>query len=378
VTGKWPAPHPRRLTSVSPATLESLLQCGLRVAFEQDAVFRRWRRPTERSALGVVAHGLVEDTWRNPKDWKSPADAEADLTQQWDTLIAEQAEILLASWAPARPPPPTHWPGYALTKVRLIRRLARQAVAGRARRSLRPGDAPATAPAYGETGLRLPLVEHALFDAATGLRGTPDRVEKVDGRLRVVDLKSGVHQHVVTDPQRRQLLLYAQLVKANLGRYPDELVVIDVSGREAQVAFNESAVADAVALAVRQRDRWNQAVDRAADLSVLARPAASSCGWCPFRIVCRSSWDQWQPEWHIPAAVSGVVIDTQMRPRGGELHLMQDLPTTTTGQGARVVGLSAEHLPSRGDHIVITDVDRLGTDAVRVRWSSRIRITGAS
>jgi hypothetical protein len=60
------------------------------------------------------------------------------------------------------------------------------------------------------------------------------------------------------------------------------------------------------------------------------------------------------------------------------LHLMQDLPATTTGQAVRVVGISGEHLPSRGDDIVITDVDRLGTDAVRVRWSSRIRITGIS
>ena len=156
----------------------------------------------------------------------------------------------------------------------------------------------------------LPLVEHRLEDPATGIYGTPDRVELIHGRLRVVDLKSGLHQQDATDNQRRQLLLYAHLVKATLGQAPDDLVIIDIGGRKTYVAFDTSDMAEAVRVAQRARDAWNSGISSRQPPYSLAAPGPSACRWCPFRVTCRPSWETWAPEWsyRLPPRVSSATL----------------------------------------------------------------------
>lgn len=109
---------------MSPTTLNVLLQCGLRCAFEHDDSFRHWKRLTPRSALGIVAHQLMADGDSGQFMGKSQQRRAASLEDRWSTLIHKQAVLMRAEWAPGEPPEPKNWPGYALAKVRLIRRLA--------------------------------------------------------------------------------------------------------------------------------------------------------------------------------------------------------------------------------------------------------------
>ena len=256
----WPTPRPRNLTLLSPTMLNLLLKCGLRAAFELDDSFRHWRRLTPRSALGIVAHRLMADAYSGRFADQDQQRRAALLEDRWDVLIHKQAAMMRAAWAPAEPPEPRNWPGYALIKVRVIRQLTGE------------HDPQRTSASAGLEGISgagaampsLPLVEHRMEDSATGIYGTPDRVERIAGRLRVVDLKSGLHQQGVTDEQRRQLLLYAHLVEVTLGQVPDDLVITDIRGHETYLPFDTSDSAEAVRVAQQTREAWNSAISSSA------------------------------------------------------------------------------------------------------------------
>jgi hypothetical protein len=372
MTGSWPAPVPQALASVSPSRVNSLLRCGLRVAFEQDHRFRHWRRPTPRSSLGIAAHKLTEESFSHQFDNEDTEQRAAWLTRRWNALIHAQAELMRSAWGPALPPEAKDWPGYAFVKVRLVRRLAREQIdAGShypAQASFRHAD-PATP--------RLPLLECRMEDPVAGIHGTPDRVEKSDGRLRVLDLKSGLHQGDVTDDQRRQMLLYGHLVTATLGESPNDLIIVDIAGRETAVPFDLSDEAGAVLLVQRTRESWNSAIEAGDTAFSLASPSPEACRWCPFRVACLPSWQAWEPSWEIPAAVSGIVREVTQASQSFEVHLAQDLPSAAAGEEARLVGIPEQGI-AVGDHLVVTDVDQIGQGAYRLRWWSRVRLTKTS
>ena len=367
----WPTPRPRNLTLLSPTMLNLLLKCGLRAAFELDDSFRHWRRLTPRSALGIVAHRLMADAYSGRFADQDQQRRAALLEDRWDVLIHKQAAMMRAAWAPAEPPEPRNWPGYALIKVRVIRQLTGE------------HDPQRTSASAGLEGISgagaampsLPLVEHRMEDSATGIYGTPDRVERIAGRLRVVDLKSGLHQQGVTDEQRRQLLLYAHLVEVTLGQVPDNLVITDIRGHETYLPFDTSDSAEAVRVAQQTREAWNSAISSSCPPYSLAVPGPSACRWCPFRVTCRPSWEASEVEWELPAAVAGFVSDVSRSHH--EVRLVQELPKAVADENIRLIGLAEPDI-STGDHLVVTDIDRIGQDAGRLRWSSRVRLTKAT
>jgi hypothetical protein len=353
---------------VSPSTVNSLLQCELRVAFMQDSEFRQWLRPTPRSSLGIVAHQLAAESAAQQTARSREERSAAWLENRWETLVQSQSAALKKAWAPASPPEPKDWPGYALVKVRLIRRLLRQQAGTTGEHQTGTG-----LPAH--TGQpTLPLLERKMSDSATGIHGTPDRVERSGGRLRVIDLKSGLRQSDVTDDQRRQMLLYSHLVATTLGETPDDLIITDVAGNETLVPSSSSAVADAVLQAQQARDSWNSAIADAPTALPLASPDQQACRWCPYRVVCLPSWQACEPGWEIPAAASGVVKQVARADSHLEVEITQDLPLYATGDPARLVGGARPEF-SVGDHVVATDLDRVGQATYRLRWSSRLRVT---
>ena len=333
MTKLWPTPRPPNLASLSPSMLNVLLQCGLRAAFERDDNFRLWRRPTPRSALGIVAHQLMADADLGLFDGHDQQRRVQLIEDRWDVLVRKQAALMRAAWVPAEPPAPRKWPGYALVKVRVIRRLAKEP--NQQRRTAGEG-LEGTAPT-GAAKPRLPLVEHRLEDPAAGVFGTPDRVERVAGRLRVVDLKSGLHQQEVTDEQRRQLLLYAHLVEVTLGQVPDDLLIVDIGGRETRVPLDASDMTEAVQLAQQVREAWNSAISSGRPPDPSAAPGPSSCRWCPFRVTCRPSWETSEPEWELSAAAVGFVTDVSQTHH--EVRLLQELPKNVADESIRLIGL---------------------------------------
>ena len=144
--------------------------------------------------------------------------------------------------------------------------------------------------------IRLPAVEVWFRDPVRGLAGKPDRVEERDGRLRVVDLKSGSRQGEPSEQQQFQLLFYAGLCEAELGRLPDDLVIVDASGLEERVPFMPADVERTREKASALLSDWSQAVHDGSIMR-LASPSDDTCRWCPFRVVCGPFAHAYTPEW---------------------------------------------------------------------------------
>lgn len=354
-------PRPAVLEMVAPSQLNRLLECPRRLAYGRDVETRDWQRPSTRTALGVVAHGLVE-AWESAP---APVDDAAHLTwlrATWDDLVHTQVERLQEAWPGRAVPAPTTWPGYAVTKVRLIRSLARRGLPeGAAPDGPGPGQAPGGVVPF-------PWVERKLQDAATGLFGTPDRVDEVAGRLRVVDLKSGVGQTAMTEAQKRQLLVYAWLVQCTSGRLPDDLVVLDARGHEEVSAVLPTEVAAVVKQAQDAVAAFNDQVARG---SVPGKPAPDTCRWCEFRVVCGDYWSaRGDGEWATNDAAGRV---TEVR---GEEVLLE--PAAAAGAIPSRLLLAGDDVPAAGDLVVATDLEVAGYDTARMRWSSRLRVVTSS
>ena len=275
---------------ISPSALNAWETCGRKLAFQRDPATSALNKPGPRSALGVVAHGLTElaATSQPPAGMTR----RAWLEQEWEQLLAQQVQKLATAWPGRRLPPVAQWDGLVATRVRSLRKLS----AAPEPEITTAAQAPAAGPGF-------PWIERRLEDPREGVFGTPDRVDLRNGHLRVVDLKSGVHQAGIQDGQRRQLLLYAHLVDVACGQLPAVGVIEDVSGRETSFSIESVAVTHALHEAQWAVSTFNDAI---ASGEVPAQPEETACRFCPFRIVC---WPYWTSDARSDRDVRGMVID---------------------------------------------------------------------
>ncbi|QKE84396.1 hypothetical protein HL663_10925 [Arthrobacter sp. NEB 688] len=363
MTVAWPDPDIEPIDRVSPTFLSAMDQCLKRAAFRRDTKVRDWDRPSTRSALGLAAHGVTEAVARRQYD--TSEDLQDWLERTWSTSIALHQRRLSDAWDGREIPEPRLWPGYARTKTRLLRQLRRQL-----ERADIPGSAPLASPTPGRSHSTqhaspppLPWVEHGLEDPDCGVFGTPDRVELRGSELWVVDLKAGVHQGEMTSSQRRQLLIYAHLVKRCLGRLPDHACIQDVSGHESsfQVTLEETAeTIERVKADVRD---FNNSVR---DAAVVGSPSPESCGRCPFRVVCHDYWDASEGDWRFRGDVRGEIVDVD--PDG---WLLSDEAEPAVPR--RLVG--PDGLDARqGAAVVAVGCRPVGPRVLHATWDSRVRV----
>jgi CRISPR/Cas system-associated exonuclease Cas4 (RecB family) len=349
--------------ALSPSGINSLLACPRRLAYARDPSTRTWSRPTPRTALGVVAHALTEAAGTEDLPPQA-ADRAAWLEARWDLLISQQMERLSAAWPHRAVPQPRAWPGYAITKVRLIRHLTRNAPTRASAPGLsasRSASAPAgtSAPAAAPP---LPWVERTL--RSDHLFGTPDLVEEIEGKLRVVDLKAGVHQAETTPNQRRQLLLYAGLVQSALSRLPDMCVIVDARGTETSFTVTQPDVDAALADAESARAAFNESIT--AEEGPPARPTSENCRWCDYRVVCSAYWGSRQADW---PSTTGDIVGVVTR----VTHPYTELRAFDSDDAQRVVLSSADGHAREGDVVAVTDAARAGFQTSRPRWNSHVR-----
>jgi len=77
-----------------------------------------------------------------------------------------------------------------------------------------------------------------------------------------------------------QLLLYASLVRAVLGRLPTSLLIQDAAGRRRPMEFTEADVDEAVRDVDDGREHLNLAIGGGTDLAQLAAPEPDHCASC--------------------------------------------------------------------------------------------------
>lgn len=354
----WPEPGGEPLNQISPSAFSVLLTCPKRLAFQRDPRTKDWVARSTRTALGRVAHRLTELVARGAAP--PPPDRKAWLEAQWEALVQQENLLIEQAWPDRQVPAPKDWPGYVATRVRLIRRLADLPAE-------RVGP-PARGNARKSTGkAALPWVERYLEDKPTRLCGAPDRVEIRDGRIRVVDLKSGVGQAGVSEDQQRQLLIYAHLVLTAYGSPPNDVVIQDVRGREEKREVERGQVEQTVVQANEAIDSFNEMLDTG---HVDARPSPETCMWCPFRVVCADYWKSRNDAWP-RLDVRGVVVEAVGRD-SVRLELSSELSGSTSFRLLLTPGVQAE----LGDEVVAVDLERAGPATGRMRWNSRIRSRG--
>jgi RecB family exonuclease len=336
------------------------MRCGLAQGFSQDPKWRTLARPSTYSALGSAVHRLCERALRGRLLDSTAQDLDAAVSAQWASLVEEAYSELAKAWKPANVPSPASWPNFQLVSIRARRRAASLAAASH-------NDAPA--PAAVGSGAR--SVEQELTDPPTGLRGTPDWVQESGGAIRVLDFKTGLNQADASEDQRRQLLLYAHLVRVKTKRLPDVCALVDGAGREHLVEVDDAAVDEALASAVAAVDDYNRHVLHG-DLPHLARPSQEACRWCPFRPACSPYFESRQPDWvGAKGDVHGRVTDVAAD--GHAMTLLATYPLGLAGSDVRVKGLQDGTHAMTGQACSVVDADLLGgPTAQSLRWDSRL------
>jgi RecB family exonuclease len=347
------------LARFSPTTVNSLTECPYRVVLERrDSSLRR---PNLFSALGNVAHSMNERAWKGSFDIVSTASMRGALQAAWDELVALEAERLAQAVAPATPPGSSQWPGIALTRSRTIRRLGRL-IESRLQRGV------------GEN-LGWVAAEREFVDSESALYGRVDRLEKHDGHLRVVDLKSGTAQRDVKPAQRRQLLLYALLVHKSLGEWPAEVVIESASGEETVIPVEPDEAERELADAVRRVDVYNSALRSGSEEAVLqmATPSPEACRYCSARVVCDPYWDALATTWPYQGAVRGEVVAVRSSEAGRSIDIRVSHPRELAGTTAQLFGELAPDASVGAKIAVVGAVAVDGGIKLRTSWDVQVR-----
>lgn len=323
------------------------------MAWRFDGRFDSFARPSPSSALGVAAHGVVEELSHGLLRGSSSHDEVRErLDRAWNARITQARTNLDRAWSPASPPPPEEWPGYHLTRVRLLRRAQQIAE----RHAVAP---PTIAP---------PQVERLLEDPEDELRGRPDRVEGPPGDRCVVDLKTGLSQAGPTDAQRRQLLLYARLVQSATGERPRRMAIEDATGRRWQESVNPIEVEAAIADLRDRRGAYESAAAQGT-LESLAQPSADTCRWCPYRLLCRPYWSSLQTSWQ-HGSVAGTVTNIMTAGQAALLEIDATSPSDERGPGWVVTAVPSQR-PDTGTPTAIVGAELTGSARqLRWRWST--------
>lgn len=342
-----PRPHPRSIDRITPTTLIGLGKCVWRVGFERDPVMSSLDRWTPAGALGTVAHS-VKRQFGDPKGFEAI----------WDAAVATAHARLAAQWAPASPPSPESWPGWSLTKTRIRKAWLRSESAHAARRAATHSGALPP----------LPWRELPLKHPSLPLSGQPDLVERIEGKIWVVDTKTGLQQSDPSSEQRDQLLIYCGLVQAILGEMPSVAAIETSRGERYPFAVDPNEVKILLDRAVDMLKRFNSAAADGFDES-LASPSAEACGWCQFRIACHPFLRAYDHTWQISHAMLFTVESVYV----WERHLCVDgvvaLPYWRAAQKITLIAFPFQPVPAVGEMWAAADYVGTGS-STRAAWNT--------
>lgn len=341
-------PEPNTPELLSPTAINDLFDCPLRAAYRFDSSFTPLRLPSPASSLGRATHGVLEALAKGLLAGAGTTEeARSRIEAEWDRQIAIGTEDLQSHWSPTEVPDPPDWPGYHLTRARLLKR-ARPGYAG-----------PSTA-----SRTRV-VTETLLSDGSVGIKGKPDRIEGPEGDRCVVDFKSGLRQDEPTRAQRRQLLLYAHLVEVEEGELPRSVAVENPVGMRWSEQVKRDELDELLAEISRRRQLLSQPGSAIAEV---AQADEETCRWCDYRLVCPAYWDALEDDWE-HGSFSGVLQETERTANGLVLRAEGGHPTP----GLPYVLREAHDEPPEGSTLFVVDAERTSTPGwFRSRWNTRL------
>ena len=350
----FPTPAPTAIQTIAPTDANRLIDCPLQLAFSKDEHFASADRTSPKRILGIAAHAVRERAYRSGQI--PVADRSSNFADLWDQEISAGHQQLITDWSPAAPPEPSRWKGYQLTKTSTLRSAASIAASIPFRS---PG---AQAPIAG-TGLEKPLA-----DPDHRLRGRVDRIDRVDGGLRVVDIKSGKVTDGIQTAYRRQLLLYAVLVHADTGEWPKDISIEPVTGQPITIALDPAEALEAAAEVNDAIDSYNKHLDHNSIIAA-ARADPETCRLCPYRTMCAAYWAAVQPAWEHRSVMGEV---TEVTEHDDSVTVKLSNLAGSTEPAVNIHGLHHDH--SQGDGwLACCDLETVfAQPAWRARWSSRV------
>jgi hypothetical protein len=334
-----------------PSSLNRLATCGLQFAYSREYAFSSvLRKSNTFAALGVIAHELTEMVWKQGLKDTPIKDIRRALEQKWDECAQSSYEKLCGEWDRHDVPLPKDWPFYSMTRARTLRRLVNEVAEHQSRLNENRNTPKA-------------FVETELVDEALRLKGIPDRVIFIDDGFYVFDIKTGHAVEEISAPYRRQLLLYAHLVKKHTGLKPLAISLIRAGGDVIWQSITSSDIDDCVADAMEHVKTYSKVAN--IDPLSLATPSPGTCRFCDYKAICKPFWEDQNPGWEEYRGVVGEIVEVV---DGSTFRVRQIWPRTEEG---RMVGVSNVPIPaSVGDHVSIVD-GYLHNGGLRGSWYTK-------
>lgn len=257
--------------ALSPSRASDFTACPL--LYRYRAIDRLPERPSRAAFRGTLVHEVLDRLFDLPSAQRDLTAATGLLAPALDDLLdldpdAAFALVEAAAW-PADDPPvvPDELRGALLQEASDL--LA--AYFGlEDPRTIEPLD-------------REPLVE-AELDEGLVLRGYIDRLDATDGRMRVVDYKTGrAPTQAWEQAAMFQMRFYALIVHRMTGHLPDRLQLLYLGNRE--VLTYQPDHEDLQRFERKLRAIWT-AITRAADTGDFRPRKSGRCQWCSFQQLC--------------------------------------------------------------------------------------------
>jgi CRISPR/Cas system-associated exonuclease Cas4 (RecB family) len=328
------------------------MTCGLQFAYSCDPAFSNiLRKSNTFAALGTIAHELTELIWKRGINDTPIEDLKRVLEKKWDEYAQSSYEKLCGEWDGRDVPPPKDWPYFSMTRARTIRRLVNEVTEHRSNLDI-------------NRQVPRPLIETELVDELLRLKGIPDRVTFRDDGFFVFDIKTGHAIEEISMPYRRQLLLYAHLVKKHTGLEPLAVALIRAGGDVIWEDVTSADIEDCVADVMERINRYSKIVKT--DPLSLASPSPDACRFCDYKAICTAFWEDQDTEWEEHRGVVGEVVEVIDE---STFRVRQIWPQNDEG---REVGVSnVPFHPSVGDHVSIVD-GYLRDGGLRGNWYTKI------
>lgn len=268
-TSAAPGQEPGDVTSVPPRAITASLSPSRASDFKTCPLLYRFRsvdrlpgRSSSAAVRGTLVHGVLERLFDLPPAERVEATARAMVSPEWDRLRAEDDALTLMFGADQQGL--TEWLSSARDLVSAYFGLED--------------------PTHFEPTARELLVE-ARLESGLLLRGYIDRVDEAsDGRLRVVDYKTGASPRADFEATALfQLKFYALVIWRSRGVIPAQLKLIYLADRD---TLSYSPDEDELLALERQVIAlWAAVAEAIESRSFQPRPSRM-CTWCDFQALC--------------------------------------------------------------------------------------------
>ena len=294
-------PSPKILGSISPSRFTAIEACILKEASSGGKNSNLLPR-FPKGFLGTVAHKLVEMGAKGLL-----TDEQENPAVVWDKLVSEEETRIAQNTIEAHLVPlKRSCAEYFLIRARAIRAASQLASST---------SLPKNAVSQSADGLGY---EICVSSKDGFVKGRIDAVTIDDGALTISDYKTGailLEDAGVTQikPEyEAQLKLYAAVYHGTYGRWPDRLLLLNLQGKDFEVAFTREECDLLLARAKEMFEKTNILIQVAlqnGNTGSLANPSPAVCRFCAFRPGCKSYCEarQTQPDAEWPHDVWGKI-----------------------------------------------------------------------